>query len=116
MYKLLGRQTSGNVQKIIFMLEELGTPYEREDYGRQFGNTGTAEYLAMNPAGKVPRFGTCIASAIQMLNLRRPTLQQGTCRFHLCRGGPIRRRQPGGALSPLPRPRRPARRCRPARV
>lgn len=54
MIRLLGRATSGNVQKVLFMLEELGTPYSREDYGRQFSNTGTAEYLAMNPAGKVP--------------------------------------------------------------
>jgi glutathione S-transferase len=54
MIRLLGRATSGNVQKILFMLEELGIPYEREDFGRQFGNTATAEYLAMNPAGKVP--------------------------------------------------------------
>lgn len=54
MIRLLGRQTSGNVQKVIFLLEEAKLAYEREDYGRQFGNTGTAEYLAMNPAGKVP--------------------------------------------------------------
>ncbi|RUU40083.1 glutathione S-transferase family protein [Mesorhizobium sp. M6A.T.Ce.TU.002.03.1.1] len=54
MYKLLGRQTSGNVQKVLFMLEELGAPYEREDYGRQFENTQTAEYKALNPTSKVP--------------------------------------------------------------
>lgn len=54
--KLLGRATSGNVQKVIFLLEELGASYEREDYGKQFGNTATAEYLAMNPNGKVPTF------------------------------------------------------------
>ena len=54
MMKLLGRQTSGNVQKVLFMLEEAGVPYAREDYGRQFANTQTAEYLAMNPNGKVP--------------------------------------------------------------
>ena len=52
--KVLGRSTSGNVQKVLFLLEELGVEYTREDYGRQFGNTGTAEYLAMNPTGKVP--------------------------------------------------------------
>ena len=56
MYKLLGRQTSGNVQKVIFMLEETGVAYEREDYGRQFENTQTPEYKAMNPASKVPTF------------------------------------------------------------
>ncbi|MER9290615.1 glutathione S-transferase family protein [Mesorhizobium sp. M0510] len=54
MYKLLGRQTSGNVQKALFMLEELGASYKREDYGRQFENTQTAEYKALNPTSKVP--------------------------------------------------------------
>lgn len=52
--KLLGRATSGNVQKVIFLLEELGADYTREDYGRTFGNTATPEYLAINPTGKVP--------------------------------------------------------------
>ena len=54
MLKLLGRNTSGNVQKVLFALEEMGAEYEREDYGRLFENTQTPEYLAMNPTGKVP--------------------------------------------------------------
>lgn len=54
MIKLLGRQTSGNVQKVIFMLEEAGKAYDREDYGRQFNNTQTPEYKALNPNSKVP--------------------------------------------------------------
>lgn len=54
MLKLLGRKTSGNVQKVLFYLEETGTPYTREDYGRQFNNTQTPEYLKMNPNAKVP--------------------------------------------------------------
>lgn len=54
MLKLLGRQTSGNVQKVIFLLEEIGVPYAREDYGRQFNNTQTPEYKALNPNAKVP--------------------------------------------------------------
>ena len=54
MLKLLGRKTSGNVQKVLFFLEETGTPFEREDYGRQFNNTQTPEYLKMNPNAKVP--------------------------------------------------------------
>ncbi len=53
MLRLLGRKTSGNVQKVVFLLEEVGLPYEREDYGRQFGNTGGA-YLRLNPNAKVP--------------------------------------------------------------
>ncbi len=54
MYKLLGRATSGNVQKVIFLLKEINAAYERADYGRQFENTNTPEYLAMNPTQKVP--------------------------------------------------------------
>lgn len=52
--KLLGRKTSGNVQKVMFLLEELRLPYERVDVGRQFNNTQTPEYLAKNPNAKVP--------------------------------------------------------------
>lgn len=54
MFRVLGRATSGNVQKVVWLLEELGQPYTREDYGRQFGNTGDAAYLKLNPTGKVP--------------------------------------------------------------
>jgi glutathione S-transferase len=53
MIRLLGRATSGNVQKVVFLLEEMGLPYKREDYGRQFNNTG-GDYLKLNPTGKVP--------------------------------------------------------------
>ena len=52
--KLLGRKTSGNVQKVMFLFEELKMPYTREDVGRQFNNTQTPEYLAKNPNAKVP--------------------------------------------------------------
>jgi glutathione S-transferase len=51
--RLLGRKTSGNVQKVVWLLEELGIDYTREDYGRQFNNTG-GDYLTLNPNGKVP--------------------------------------------------------------
>ena len=54
MLRLLGRKTSGNVQKVMFYLEETGTPYAREDFGRQFNNTQTPEYLKLNPNAKVP--------------------------------------------------------------
>ena len=54
MLKVLGRATSGNVQKVLFGLEEAGLAYSREDYGRQFNNTQTPEYKRLNPTGKVP--------------------------------------------------------------
>lgn len=54
MLRILGRGTSGNVQKVVWLLEELKEPYKREDYGRQFNNTQTEDYLRLNPCGKVP--------------------------------------------------------------
>lgn len=54
MIRLLGRATSGNVQKVLFALEEIGVKYTREDYGRQFNNTQTPEYKKLNPNSKVP--------------------------------------------------------------
>jgi glutathione S-transferase len=54
MVRILGRGTSGNVQKVVWLMEELAQPYTREDYGRQFNNTQTEDYLRLNPSGKVP--------------------------------------------------------------
>lgn len=54
MIRILGRATSGNVQKVLFFLEEIGMKYAREDYGRQFNNTNTDAYRKMNPNMKVP--------------------------------------------------------------
>jgi glutathione S-transferase len=54
MRRLLGRANSSNVMKVIWMLEELKLPYQREDYGGAFGKTDTPEYRAMNPNGIVP--------------------------------------------------------------
>ncbi len=54
MLRVLGRATSGNVQKVLFLLEEMRLAYGREDYGRQFNNTQDETYLKLNPNGKVP--------------------------------------------------------------
>ncbi len=54
MRRLLGRANSSNVMKVIWLLEELGIPYVREDVGGAFGGTDTPEYRAMNPNGIVP--------------------------------------------------------------
>lgn len=51
---VLGRQTSSNVQKVLWCLAELGQPYEREDYGGPFGRNYEPEYLRLNPNGTVP--------------------------------------------------------------
>ena len=54
MIRLWGRKTSSNVMKVLFLLEELGLPYERRDVGGAFGGTATPEYRAMQPIGLVP--------------------------------------------------------------
>lgn len=55
MIKILGRSSSSNVQKVLWCAGELGLDVEHEpEYGSPFGNTDTAEYLALNPNGLVP--------------------------------------------------------------
>ncbi|MGD0102443.1 MAG: glutathione S-transferase family protein [Rhodopila sp.] len=49
-----GRNTSSNVMKVLWVLGELGLPFERIDAGSAFGKTDTPEYRAMNPTGLVP--------------------------------------------------------------
>ena len=51
MLKILGRNNSSNVQKVIWACEEMGLAYEREDIGGPFGGNQEPEYLAMNPNG-----------------------------------------------------------------
>jgi glutathione S-transferase len=54
MLKIWGRNTSSNVQKVIWALAELKVPFERIDVGGAFGKTKDAFYLAMNPNSLVP--------------------------------------------------------------
>jgi glutathione S-transferase len=52
--KIWGRNTSANVQKVMWALGELGVEAERIDVGGVFGQNRDAPYLAMNPNGLVP--------------------------------------------------------------
>lgn len=54
MLKILGRNTSSNVQKVMWAVGELGLAHERSDIGGAFGGNKEAGYLAMNPNGLVP--------------------------------------------------------------
>ena len=54
MFRVLGRKTSNNVQKVLWCLVELQRPFQQEDYGGPFGKTRTPEYLRLNPHGTVP--------------------------------------------------------------
>ena len=52
--KLLGRSTSGNVQKVMWLLAELGQIYDHVEVGGASGSATEPEYLALNPNGLVP--------------------------------------------------------------
>ena len=54
MLKLWGRINSINVMKVLWVLDELGVPYEREDAGMAFGVVDSPDYRAMNPNGRIP--------------------------------------------------------------
>jgi glutathione S-transferase len=54
MLKIWGRNTSINVQKVMWAIGELGIPLERIVVGGAFGRTKEAFYLAMNPNSLVP--------------------------------------------------------------
>ncbi|MBO6521912.1 MAG: glutathione S-transferase family protein [Rhodospirillales bacterium] len=52
--RILGRNNSFNVRKVLWACEELGIPFEREDYGRGFRSCDSPEFLELNPAAQVP--------------------------------------------------------------
>lgn len=54
MLKIWGRNTSSNVQKVMWAVGELGLAHERIDVGGAYGKNREADYLAMNPNGLVP--------------------------------------------------------------
>ncbi len=54
MPKIWGRNTSSNVQKVMWAIGEMGIPHERIDIGGPFGGNKEPKYLAMNPNGLVP--------------------------------------------------------------
>jgi glutathione S-transferase len=45
---------SSNVQKVIWLLDEMRLPFKQEDYGGRFGRNMSEDYLRLNPNGRVP--------------------------------------------------------------
>jgi len=52
--KILGRANSFNVRKVLWVCDEIGIDYRREDFGRGFAPTNTPDFLKLNPTGQVP--------------------------------------------------------------
>lgn len=54
MLTIYGRANSINVRKVLWLCDEIGIDYEREDWGQGFRDPNDPEYLALNPNGLVP--------------------------------------------------------------
>ena len=54
MLKILGKPTSINVRKVLWVCEEVAQPYELEPWGVGFRDTHAPEFLALNPNAQVP--------------------------------------------------------------
>ena len=54
MLRVYGRANSINVRKVLWMLEEVGEKYEREDWGRGYRSTDDPVFRKINPVGVVP--------------------------------------------------------------
>lgn len=54
MLTVFGRANSINVRKVLWMLDEVGEPYDRQDWGRGFRSTSEPEFLQYSIFGVVP--------------------------------------------------------------
>ncbi len=67
MLRLYDNRESRNGYKVVLLLSQLGTPFERVELDIFKGESRTPEYLAKNPAGKIPALeledGTVLAES-----------------------------------------------------
>lgn len=54
MLKIYGRANSINVRKVLWTADEIGIPFEREDWGRGFRPLSDPEFQALSPFGLIP--------------------------------------------------------------
>jgi glutathione S-transferase len=54
MLTVWGRRSSFNVQKVMWLVGELGIEHRHVQAGGEFGGLDTPEFRAMNPTGRVP--------------------------------------------------------------
>jgi len=48
------RKSSFNLQKVMWLIGQLGIAHKHVELGGSFGGLDTAEFLAMNPHGRIP--------------------------------------------------------------
>jgi len=52
--EILGRHTSYNVQKVLWLADELGIEYDHQQVGGKYGGTDQQSFFELNPNRKVP--------------------------------------------------------------
>lgn len=52
--RILGRANSFNVRKVLWLCDELGITFAREDWGRGYTPTSAPEFLRLNPVAQIP--------------------------------------------------------------
>jgi glutathione S-transferase len=52
--RLLGRVTSINVRKVLWVADEIGVEFDREEWGKPERDPNVPEFLALNPNAQVP--------------------------------------------------------------
>ncbi len=93
--QIWGRANSVNVQKVLWCLAMNSTvAYERIDAGMQFGRNSEADYLAMNPNGRVP---TLVARRFRAVGIQfhHALSLPGPWRYIAALSHPRQRRAPG---------------------
>ena len=54
MITVYGRANSINVRKVLWMLDEVGEPFQREDWGRGYRSVDDPVFRKLNPVGVIP--------------------------------------------------------------
>ncbi|MEQ9890663.1 glutathione S-transferase family protein [Pectobacterium aroidearum] len=54
MLKILGRTSSINVRKVLWLCDELAIPFDREDWGEGYQSPQSPAFLALNPNAMIP--------------------------------------------------------------
>lgn len=81
MLKIWGRRSSSNVEKVLWLADELGLQYHHISVGGTAGKLDTPQFLALNPHGRIPVIedqGTVVWESHAILRYLAAAYGQGT--------------------------------------
>jgi Glutathione S-transferase, N-terminal domain len=83
--RILGRANSFNVRKVLWVCDELGITFTREDWGRGFRPASDPEFLALNPLAMVP----CVIDDGHVLRESNTIVRYLASKYGAGRGGDV---------------------------